>query len=464
MRVHTPGKHESNGDLGSGVFSKAPDKECPICHGSGIIPGMERMLGSEPTIHEYLLKMVEVFHEIKRVLRSDGTCWVNMGDCYYSSGPRQHNGWSAGGGCPQAGIPAGNLARDGVLKSKDLAGQPWRLAFALQDDGWYLRSDIIWEKPNPMPESVTDRPAKCHEYIFLLSKSGDNLYWSHRENGCSREQPEPDYIWVHRKTKEEVGVAPEDWIKYKGKSDWMRFNLWEGHYYFYDQDAIKEPNAPSTENNAKRYSLKTKKGVSDDRTPGEQMAYFCNTSGRNSRTVWTIPTQPYPEAHFATFPEELPRRCIKAATSERGCCPKCGAPWERVVQKEKVGSYHDHKNDLIEGMSQSKQHNLSGKKYYEREAQRLNTCIKMGHGAGWRENPIPIWRTIGWRPTCECGVDELSPCIVLDPFGGSGTTGAVARALGRSSIMIEINPVYVDLIEKRTRSDIKALEFCEATL
>ena len=225
--------------------------------------GVDGQMGLEETPDDFLSAMVEVFRSVWRVLRDDGTLWVNMGDSYantngLSGTPADidHGGTSFRGGRyekqPCVGIPLG-------LKQKDLCGMPWRLAFALQSDGWYLRSDIIWSKPNPMPESVTDRPAKAHEYIFLLTK------------------------------------RPR---------------------YFYDADAIREP--------VKHPNVLHK---STHTTPAQVAAHFgnpptnlerCGTdaNGRNKRTVWEIPTQPYSEAHFATFPEALVVPCVLAGSRE----------------------------------------------------------------------------------------------------------------------------------------------------
>jgi hypothetical protein len=261
------------GDLGCGQYSKPPNPLCPICHGKGKIAGTERQLGLEPTPEQYIANMTAVFHEVKRVLRKDGTCWVNMGDCYAGSG----KGYGSDHG--KAVITDGDISKtdwDKVrLAAKQLVGQPWRLAFALQADGWYLRSDIIWAKPNPMPESVTDRPTRAHEYIFLLSKS-------------------PRYFYDQEAVREKSGVS--------GGYVWTK-SAYEG------KDLINN-------------FMETNPIRTEERT------------GRNSRTVWEIAIQPYPEAHFATFPEELPRRCIKAGTSEKGCCPKCGASWERILEKK----------------------------------------------------------------------------------------------------------------------------------
>jgi len=227
--------------------------------------GVEGQIGLEPTPEAWLATMVEVFREVRRVLRDDGTLWLNLGDSY-ASPPSDHpqryfNGQGATyerGGAPSSHRGQGQTRRISVqnLKPKDLVGQPWRLALALQADGWYLRADIIWHKPNPMPESVTDRPTKAHEYVFLLTKSAR---------------------------------------------------------YFYDADAVREPSAPGTverfgNGGAPRLVGKAYHRDRHDAVSAELLA------GRNLRSVWTIPTAPYPDAHFATFPPELARRCIVAGS------------------------------------------------------------------------------------------------------------------------------------------------------
>jgi DNA modification methylase len=329
--------------------------------------------------------MTAAFHEVKRVLRKDGTLWCNMGDCYAHTG-------ACGGESPDGPRRPRELdriaqERMGVrvpegLKPKDLVGQPWRLAFALQADGWYLRSDIIWAKPNPMPESVTDRPTKAHEYIFLLSKS------------------------------------PR---------------------YFYDQEAVREKSADpySWEEYQKQLghsfggSIETRFGI--DKHDGGRS----HPAGRNSRTVWEIATQPYAAAHFATFPEELPRRCIKAGTSEKGCCPKCGSPWERITED-------------LEPVQQHWSPGTQEKAVIAQGPHGKTSVINTGF--------ITPKKSIGWQPTCSCGLTETVPCVVLDPFAGSGTTGAVARSMGRSSILIELNPEYVKLIRERCETNHVALD------
>jgi DNA modification methylase len=216
--------------------------------------GVEGAIGLESTPQEYIAHMVEVFREVWRVLRDDGTLWLNMGDTYAANRSHQviDNKHIYVGNNGSMSVPPG-------LKPKDLCMMPARLAMALQADGWYLRSDIIWHKPNPMPESVTDRPTKSHEYIFLLAKQDR---------------------------------------------------------YFYDANAIRE--APS-ESLLERWKGEPKRknpspqGLNVGSVNGESCMGI-NSNGRNKRTVWTIATQPYTEAHFATFPEEIPKLCILAGS------------------------------------------------------------------------------------------------------------------------------------------------------
>jgi DNA modification methylase len=233
--------------------------------------GADGQIGLEDSPDAFVARLVEVFREVRRVLRDDGTLWLNLGDSYAAArgGSYQPAETLAGGisgktadgsrtnrGRGDGYQPSRNAGAFG-LKHKDLVGIPWRVAFALQADGWYLRSDIIWHKPNPMPESVTDRPTKSHEYVFLLSKSAR---------------------------------------------------------YFYDAEAIRETDSGRQSGNIKR---KTADGAIGHRPAdhlGSSVPWESDGTGRNARSVWTITTKPYAEAHFATFPTELPERCIKAGS------------------------------------------------------------------------------------------------------------------------------------------------------
>ena len=230
--------------------------------------GMDGQLGLEPTPAAYVAAMVAVFAEVRRVLTDDGTCWVNIGDSYASGEVGRHDSVQGReiNGKPVT-VKSGDVRQqskiDTQLPPKSLLGIPWRLAFGLQDNGWILRSDIIWSKPNPMPESVTDRPTKAHEYVFLLTKSP--RYWYDAEAIQERAHSGTDMGLL--RTRAHVGTT--DGVAWHAPSIKTR-----------------------QENNI------------DSRTAGN--------GTRNARTVWQISTEPTPFAHFATMPTKLVRRCIVA--------------------------------------------------------------------------------------------------------------------------------------------------------
>jgi DNA modification methylase len=393
-RGNIPGTKQATNNNGEGGASYRND--CGKCGAKRI----DAQLGLEKTPEEYVAKMVLVMREVRRVLRDDGTLWLNLGDSYAGGGQtgRNDNGRpEKGRGWAEYDITRTKIDRRDGLKPKDLVGIPWRVAFALQADGWYLRSDIIWAKPNPMPESVTDRCTKAHEYVFLLTKSAK---------------------------------------------------------YFYDAEAIREKGICTAEQVIRQVKINSRNPEHRDGEGGIARALGSLSSkhnepysdgNRNKRSVWTITTQPYPEAHFATFPEELPKICILAGTSAKGCCAKCGAPWERILS-ERDADIKAAPSDYTRAFTKG-------------------PLVNVGHGVGigvggghkrqqWLdEHPR---KTIGWQPTCECcSLADMykdgtwTRCTVLDPFAGSGTTGAVALELGRKAILIELNPKYIELIEQR---------------
>lgn len=288
-------------------------------------------LGLEPTIKLYISHLLQITKEIWRALKKDGTFWLNIGDSYAGSGQGWMKDGQAIGGSKQktnqgsvhpwpTGKPPGYISskQENAPKPKDLCLIPFRLVLALQAQGWWIRSDIIYSKPNPMPESVRDRPTRSHEYLFLLTKSGKATCWRHdKTKEWVWEKPEPDYIWVK-----------DD----KGKE--RRVNLWKGYDYFWDQDAVKEPWVEyerARRLREKEQRLATVFNIARDGKTGQhpqgkngvirsakRRGELAEGNGRNVRSVWIITTQPYSEAHYATFPEELVERCIKAG------CPKCG--------------------------------------------------------------------------------------------------------------------------------------------
>ena len=372
---------ESNND-NKGNSTESHVLRFPTCPKCGAIRH-DAGLGLESTIDEYVANMVAAFREVKRVLRDDGTVWLNLGDSYCSTAP---------GTRVNAGDMSGkHVNKDDYyrpetppgLKPKDLCGIPWSVAFALQADGWYLRSDIIWAKPNPMPESVTDRPTKSHEYLFLLSKRAK---------------------------------------------------------YAYDADAVREEHSPNSHGspNINPGSKADAEGFTTNGQGKTTLGYWTKESaaGRNRRTVWSIATQPYSGSHFATFPEALVEPCIKAGASEAGCCPECGAQFERVTER----------GDVVPDAPGYKP--------------RGNNYTKDGIGSGmWAAgSPKPMpnhhyeYTTTGFSPTCSHKHDPI-PCTVFDPFAGSGTVGLVARRLGRHFVGVDLSAEYLQLARKRLELD-----------
>ena len=353
------------------------------------------------------------------------------------------------------------------LPAKNLLGLPWRIAFALQDDGWVLRSAIVWHKPNPMPESVTDRPTSAYENVFLLAKSNTATYWTHRDQRGTRTRPEPDYRWVDAATDTEYSVKPDnvsgeiiECPACDGKGEivlqdgqvslfdgvpemvetcakcnteckkcddphagylhrWKRINLWRSRDYYYDAEAIRSSSKDPHDNRKARADESHKSMPTAERNgfrPGD-----ATYPTSNARNVWTIPTQGRSDAHFATFPDELPRRCILAGTSARGVCEQCGAPWERAVETNIGGAWHHD---------------------WETRTPRAK-----GTDSAWRNGDYQR-QTTGWRPTCDHDAGTV-PATVLDPFVGSGTTVAVAQTLGRRGVGVDLNTEYLDIAVKR---------------
>lgn len=346
--------------------------------------GVDGQIGLEATPEKFVEQLVDGFREVWRVLRDDGTLWLNLGDSYCNT-----DKWGGGGKnvgkqvvSDDGSVPSWEAVRrkknhiDGI-KPKDLIGVPWMVAFAMRASGWYLRSDIIWRKPSAMPESVTDRPGKSHEYLFLLTKN---------------------------------------------------------QKYFYDAEAVK---VPSVKGAAGSRFDKGKTG----KTQGSKVqSGYRDTDTRNLRSVWSLSSESYKGAHFATFPTKLVTPCIKAGTSEKGCCPDCLAPWRRIVKKTRK-STRPGKDTKLNGVNLSE---LSGRG-------------PDSNVVGYRDpqRHVTSSETTGWEPTCQCGrkEDETVPPIVLDPFGGAATTILTALRLGRRAISCDLNDKYVQMGRARVLKD-----------
>ncbi len=357
--------------------------------------GVDGQLGMEATPQAFVCALVEVFREVRRVLRDDGVCFVNLGDSYASGSngsnypqsseeflvrnTRQARKSTLGGSTGTLGMARNKGASADGLKPKDLCLIPERFALAMQDDGWWVRSRIAWCKTAPMPESVTDRPTNAWEHIWLFTKN---------------------------------------------------------RRYYWDADAVRvpmatEPHGRGGDPNGATVAVYQSPGAvsrDTDRPWG-------STTGRNLWSYWVIGPEPTKEAHFATFPTEIPRIAISAGTSERGCCPTCGAPWRRVVERGPgLPRERDELRNVPPGSTSDGRDTISGGALLARRA----------------EHPH---QDLGWQPSCSCPDHEPTPCTVLDPFAGSGTTLLVAERLGRDSIGIELSPTYVELARKRINGD-----------
>ena len=255
--------------------------------------GVDGQIGLEDTPEEYVEKMVDVFREVRRVLRDDGTVWLNLGDTYNSRLDGSHGGWNGdsydGGNNPQRVMNSGADVKPMTpgLKPKNLVGIPWRVAFALQADGWYLRQDIIWSKPNPMPESVTDRCTKAHEYIFLLSKSAR-------------------YFYDAEAIKESVSESTHARMS-------QNLQAQEGSHR---ANGGAKTNGPMRAVVAGSTAKIAAEGSGIKNNVSFQSAIGMPVSSRNKRSVWTVPTAPYSAAHFATFPPKLIEPCILAGSRQ----------------------------------------------------------------------------------------------------------------------------------------------------
>lgn len=374
-------------------------------------------LGLEPSPEMFYENMVTVFRELRRVMRKDGTVWVNMGDSFW--GPRSFEGDEEG----TDGVFARKSKRlagarkwefpkhHEFLRDKDLVMQPGRLADALQRDGWYVRMDNVWAKPNTMPGSAGDRPNKAHEYVHLLTR-------------------EPRYFY-------DADAVREAWTS--DRDDMRTKGLRTGKAYLNQKGAASN-------------SKKPKKGEEpEEKTEKEEVPTVL--TGRNLRsvwfpeTIWKIPAKGFVSPlgeHFATFPPALPLKGILAGTSAKGCCGACGAPYERIVEKGEPDLEHQQAcgGSKEDGSYDGK----AKKKGYKKAGAQDPSEVKARILAGMRER-----KTVGWQATCKCEGAEIVPCRVIDIFCGTGTTGEQSRVEGRDFTGIEINEDTVLIAEDRIR-------------
>ncbi len=321
---------------------------------------VDGQLGQERTPEEYVDNLVRVFREAEKVLRDDGTLWLVLGDCYART----------------KGV---------AIKPKDMVGIPWMVAFALRADGWWLRQEVAWEKPNAMRESVKDRPTTVHEHVFLLSKNAR---------------------------------------------------------YYYDKEAIMEsavsqdPRRPYMSEGLRELEPSRKKWH------GGELRKPNDFTKRNKTSVWRIPTRPFRGAHFATFPPDLIRPMILASTSEYGACAYCGAPAKRIIE---LGEPNLDWQKACGGDKEGKYAGQARKDYASEGAENASE-VKARILAGMRERKTVGWEP---TCDCNSGPEDVVPCIVLDPFGGAGTVALVAKELKRDSIYIDIKKEYLHMAVSR---------------
>lgn len=402
--------------------------------------------GLEPTPELYVEHAVAIFREVRRVLRNDGTLWCNLGDSYAGGG---HGGGGNGraGFDPeidknqQASWRAGNRTPVG-LKAKDLIGIPWMMAFALRADGWYLRSDNLWSKLNAMPESVKGtRWEKCKIKV-ASHRTQDQGYVAageHRGNvhGNLEDQPSADYLPCLGCDK---CSANDGYVLRKGswrptRAHEYMFQFTKTADYYSDGEAVMEEAVGGQ--SAKSASFKrsgSKRGVAHvGQSVGthreERAAVAYNGETRNKRSVWSLASQPFKEAHFAVFPPALVEPCILSSTSEYGCCSVCKAPYARMLITERNGATLASPDKL----------------------DRIATEGALSGGAKAKQLGPNVQRTTtaGWRKTCDCPGDAIVPATAFDPFSGAGTTGLVALSLKRNYLGIDVNSDYCEMARRR---------------
>lgn len=358
-------------------------------------------LGAEPTPQLFVTHLVEVFEEVRRVLKPSGICWINIGDSYNGSGGV---GNTQGINSRKGKMPSYGPKYAEGLKPKDLCLVPQRLAIALQDAGWWVRSDIAWVKDSAMPEPVKDRPSTAKETILLLSKSQKYFYDQEAEREGENDRNIRN-VW-------RINPKPSDWEYCLSCS-----SLFVGT----ERKKIIQKEVDE--------DIGTKQAAL-----GKQTYTGFNERWSGTEMKQTMPVCPCGESnwiqHFAAFPPRLVERMIKLGSSERGCCSDCGAPWERVVERSggSTGeSWHDHEGRLTQG-------------------QRGGTSRE-----GWANGDYNR-QTIGWRATCDHDADTV-PSIVLDPFMGSGTTAIAAEHLGRHWLGCDLSESYCRVIMARVQRE-----------
>lgn len=434
-------------------------------------PSKAYEIGREPTPEAFIETMVEVYREVRRVLRDDGVIFVNLGDSYANDGSRNNgtglDGKRRGGMEPSDGtwqdavrVFGGDkrkMFREAGYAHGSLLNIPHRVAEALRADGWIWRQTIIWGKKSPMPESVGGwRWVRCRVKVAEIGgrdgsrksdsdRNGRNLQAKNDESSRRSEGTTFCNNPAQRGTAVsqwspcpgcDKCTANGGWVLRRGKGRCTNaheyiFVFSKSERYFWDSEASKEASVnPHLAGKSQRvnYADETKLGRSE-----VDPHSVVRTTERNPRTVWTLSSEPTSEKHFATFPSELVRRCLVAGVSAGGCCPHCGSPWAPMVETERVATRPGTGSKVYIDPEGSPYEQHSGTVIGNRDPQRHNSQS----------------RCLGYRQTCTCPVHEAVPCTVLDQFSGMGTTLQTARHLGHNGIGCELNPEYAALSLER---------------
>ena len=441
-------------------------------------------LGLEPTFELYIKHLCDIFDEVKRVLRKDGTCFVNIGDSYGGSGNASgHNKDTKNLGykTSEMGATQGNQKSTGQY-AKSLLDIPYRFSIEMTNRGWIKRNTIIWFKKNCMPSSADDRFTIDFEYLFFFTKNNKAIFWTNEKTlECVGKKPSgtkgiegKDWEWkkvgavnesspnqrVRDIEKGALQKATEEEIKNYGKTKWKKMSLWTGYDYWFEQQFDKyapstlprmergvnfnkwtfgadgqTPHNLSQPRSNKKRGYKTKQPEEEIHRPqhhGKDISY--GKQGRNKRCVWTIPTQSFPEAHFAVYPEGLIEIPIKAGCPEF-VCKKCGKARVKIYDSRK--NYHYLRTDT--GKFRNKA--LIDKKG--------KSALQSGkdYGKRYKEGYVREYQFKGYTD-CHCNAGFESG-IVLDPFMGAGTTALVALKQRKRFVGIEIKESYIDMAKRR---------------
>jgi DNA modification methylase len=412
-----------------------PGKPSEFCHLCGAWSGS---LGLEPTPDLFIHHLMTIFTECMRVLKKSGSLWINIDDSHSSNGKdvfdtEKYNS--------KNGIHCGRARKIAGVKAKSLIGIPARLQLAMIDAGWIIRNSLIWQKPNSCPESVRDRFTSDFEHIFFVVKNNDTLYWkNHKTLLMVDKQPKgirgiegEDWDWVKCRSCLGKGCDKCDNLGKKKKSNW------ESRDYYFNQQF--EPQQQSSIDRTKRqYNGAKTIGIQGGFDVAKQQ-YYADKIGnepnptRNMRAVWDISTKPLHEAHFAPFPLDLAEKVINTSVPEQ-ICDICGLPREQVYRDtgniiDQAGYIqgHDGKTGLHIGTS---------------ETSSLRTgCVKE--------------KAQGGLTHCACENPTYHAGIILDPFGGSGTVAVQAKVMNRDYILIDSNPDYCEMAERRIGNTITQL-------